>query len=366
MEVSTLISIGELLDKYSILEIKSEMIDDMDKLKYIKDEMNALENDVFKYKNLYNLYYTFLKDINKTIWDLSDEIRANPQNTKACLDIIYHNDRRFRVKNKINVCSLIKEQKAYPKKKVYFFGHRETGDTINCIGIVRYLSTCYDMVRVCTKASNVKLCETLYSDDPQIEIVIDETPQYCMYDNNLKYYNNLKRTMPDWEILSSYHFGTTSPLYNFPYIKFYDGMYLQLNIEPKYRYLYNFIPRDKEKELNILKKFIPDGKEYIFIHNKLNNFPIEKYSEEFANKFIFSVGYNYEKREIDKESNSINILDYSTMIENCTEFHVDDSSFFCLANYLDMSKVKKLVVYRYHLKYDIEGYINHNQNWTII
>ena len=333
MEVTTVISIGELLDKYSILEIKSEMIEDENKLKYIKEEMKALEKDVLEHKSKCELYYLFLKDINKTIWDLSDEIRLNPGNTKACVDIIHHNDRRFRVKNKINRSSLIKEQKAYPEKKICIFPHRGSGDQINNIGMIRYLSTCYDLVRICT--NTVKLCEELYSDDPQIEIVFDNTPQYCTYYDNHIYYESLRKKMPGWIIFPVYYFGESPPGDKYPYDKFYDAFYLQLGIPIKYRYLYNYIPRNIERERAVMEKYIPKDTEYIFVHGRLDKVSVT------TDKFVFDVGSTEERR-------LILLLDYMKIIENASEIHVDDSSFFCLANYMDLSKVKKLVVYRHH------------------
>ena len=49
--------------------------------------------------------------------------------------------------------------------------------------------------------------------------------------------------------------------------------------------------------------------------------------------------------------------------ESIIYFH--DSSFFCLANYLNLSNVKKLVVYKRNMNYDLKGYTNPSQNWII-
>ena len=73
------VSIGELLDKISILEIKKEKIKDTDKLKFVNDEYNIL-NDQFK-KNVktddkLNQLFKSLKEINAKLWLIEDEKRS--------------------------------------------------------------------------------------------------------------------------------------------------------------------------------------------------------------------------------------------------------------------------------------------------
>ena len=77
------VSIGELLDKISILEIKKEKIKDTDKLKFINDEYNIL-NDQFK-KNVkiddkLNQLFKSLKEINAKLWLIEDEKRMYEKN----------------------------------------------------------------------------------------------------------------------------------------------------------------------------------------------------------------------------------------------------------------------------------------------
>ena len=78
------VSIGELLDKISILEIKKEKIKDTDKLKFINDEYNIL-NDQFK-KNVktddkLNQLFKSLKEINAKLWLIEDEKRMYEKNS---------------------------------------------------------------------------------------------------------------------------------------------------------------------------------------------------------------------------------------------------------------------------------------------
>tara|TARA_R100001129_G_C5111040_1_gene187150 strand:+ start:30 stop:416 length:387 start_codon:yes stop_codon:yes gene_type:complete len=117
------VSIGEVVDKITILQIKKEKIKDKTKLKYIKEELNILQNTL-KTENILvpeNLIDE-LRDINQQLWDAEDVIRECEKNDNfgdsfvkcARLDAIL-NDERFLVKNKINnhFDSLVKEQKSY-------------------------------------------------------------------------------------------------------------------------------------------------------------------------------------------------------------------------------------------------------------
>ena len=102
------VSIGELLDKISILEIKKEKIKDTDKLKFINDEYNIL-NDQFK-KNVkiddkLNQLFKSLKEINAKLWLIEDEKRMYEKNSdfgekfiKVSRDIHFFNDDRAKIK----------------------------------------------------------------------------------------------------------------------------------------------------------------------------------------------------------------------------------------------------------------------------
>ena len=119
------VSVGELLDKISILEIKKEKIKDPDKLKFINDEYNIL-SEQFK-KNIkpddkLNKLFNSLKDINSKLWLIEDEKRLYEKNSdfgakfiKVSRDIHFFNDDRAKIKLEINnhTGSKIKEIKEY-------------------------------------------------------------------------------------------------------------------------------------------------------------------------------------------------------------------------------------------------------------
>ena len=121
------VSVGELLDKISILEIKQDKIKDPEKLKFIKEEHSILNNQLKKNvksdEKLNNLFSS-LKDINAKLWAIEDEKRQceKDQNfkdkfIKLSRDIHFLNDDRAKIKLEINnyTGSKIKEIKEYTK-----------------------------------------------------------------------------------------------------------------------------------------------------------------------------------------------------------------------------------------------------------
>jgi len=119
------VSVGELLDKISILEIKKEKIKDPEKLKFINDEhsilKDQLDNNVKSDEKL-NTLFKSLKDINAKLWVIEDDKRLCEKNSdftenfiKLSRDIHFLNDDRAKIKLEMNnhTGSKIKEIKEY-------------------------------------------------------------------------------------------------------------------------------------------------------------------------------------------------------------------------------------------------------------
>ena len=119
------VSIGELLDKISILEIKQEKIKDSEKLKFINNEhsilKDQLEKNVKSDEKLNNLYQS-LKEINAKLWVIEDDKRQCEKDKdfgekfiKLSRDVHFLNDDRAKIKLEINnhTGSVIKEIKEY-------------------------------------------------------------------------------------------------------------------------------------------------------------------------------------------------------------------------------------------------------------
>ena len=119
------VSVGELLDKISILEIKKEKIKDLEKLNFINDEHSILKEQLDKNvtsdDKLQSLLQS-LKEINSKLWVIEDDKRLCEKNSdftenfiKLSRDVHFLNDDRAKIKLEMNnhTGSKIKEIKEY-------------------------------------------------------------------------------------------------------------------------------------------------------------------------------------------------------------------------------------------------------------
>ena len=119
------VSVGELLDKISILEIKKEKIKDTEKLKFIDNEYSILKDQLKKNvesDEKLNQMYQSLKDLNFKLWEIEDDKRKCEKNKdfgerfiQLSRDVHFLNDNRAKIKLEINNYSgsEIKEIKEY-------------------------------------------------------------------------------------------------------------------------------------------------------------------------------------------------------------------------------------------------------------
>ena len=119
------VSIGELFDKYSILQIKKERITDINKIELVQKEMNYLIPFIEKYSSKMNNSSCILqeiKNINEQLWDVEEKIRQkeiednfDEEFIDLARNVYKKNDKRCQIKNKINSLfnSDIREIKSY-------------------------------------------------------------------------------------------------------------------------------------------------------------------------------------------------------------------------------------------------------------
>ena len=125
MKINVPISLGELLDKISILEIKNEKIKDEKKLNNVSKELTSLKKTLellnLNSKDLKPLYDK-LKEINLKLWNIEDDIRILEKEGKfeekfiqLARNVYITNDQRFEIKNQINISfnSDFVEEKSY-------------------------------------------------------------------------------------------------------------------------------------------------------------------------------------------------------------------------------------------------------------
>jgi hypothetical protein len=121
------ISVGELLDKISILEIKQNNLNDKEKIKIVSKELESLRNTLEKNVQLTDeikSLYKNLKDINIKLWGIEDAKRDCERNKnfgesfiQLARSVYLENDNRAKIKNKINILSgsNLLEVKSYDK-----------------------------------------------------------------------------------------------------------------------------------------------------------------------------------------------------------------------------------------------------------
>jgi hypothetical protein len=357
------VSMGESLDKLTILDIKMKKIKDNRK-DDVEKEFNILNVKLDIYKKEYEFYYNILLTINESIWDMQDQFRDSKnsqEQNKLCIQIIKENDNRFRVKKKINNLSdsNLKEQKGYKPKKAFVLTHLGLGDNITAIGMVRYFSVCYDEVIVVCKNKNKTNVESFYSDDKNIKIFGVEndkniSPKYGFNINSFKHITNNYSTY-----LCGYH-NLENKYINYENIPF--SFYEQINLCSDIFWDYFHIPLgNKSKELYQ----IVNNVKYVFIHNSSsignvfnisdveNKFNLKKYNILFINPN--SNCYSKEDKFYELANNFINykLCDYIEIIKNAEYNILSDSSFFCLSINLDIKNNNNYYISRNNVSYDL-------------
>ena len=111
MIISTPVSLGELVDKISILHIKNINIKDGEKIKFIEEELKLLNKTLDKHVNRGDIqeYLDSLIEINSKLWVIEDDIRDCERNKKfdqkfidLARSVYFTNDKRSNVKLEIN------------------------------------------------------------------------------------------------------------------------------------------------------------------------------------------------------------------------------------------------------------------------
>jgi hypothetical protein len=143
------ISVGELIDKLSILQVKKNNIKEQFKLVEVDKEFDALNEISKPYlgdKEIFNIYDDLIIT-NSKLWNIEDKLRIHEKNqifddkfVELARSVYYTNDERFSLKNKINQItnSELKEQKSYEDyrpeavkaEKTYIFESPDGGKTV--------------------------------------------------------------------------------------------------------------------------------------------------------------------------------------------------------------------------------------------
>jgi hypothetical protein len=354
------VSFGEALDKLSILEIKLDKIKD-ERRKDVQVEYDMLLDKLTdKFNDDSKYHYTILKDINLKIWEMQDIFRDSKdekEKNTLCIQIIDDNDRRFRIKSKLNVLfnSHLREQKGYTKKKAFVLSHLGLGDCLTFSGAVRFLSTHYDEVKVVCKekySSNIKL---LYHDDPSITFHVveddnDISPRFgCDYNRFLTQVNGYDVYMCGLHILDKQPVSfDTLPF------SFYKDVGIDYNIFWNYFHMPSY-KESLELYLELVNKGVAS---YAIVHggsstgecvtvDKIeNSLGLSRETTLFidVNKNIYKPEdkyYSLAEQFVNKP-----LVHYKDILINANYIILSDSSVFCMAMNLPIKTTNCYVVSR--------------------
>jgi hypothetical protein len=348
-ELSLPVSIGEGLDKLTILDIKREKIAD-ERKKDVEKEYNVLHEKLKDYMSKVGWHYSILKDVNLTIWNLQDSFHGKDVSEleagRICSQILKENDRRFRVKAKINtvLSSNLREQKGYAKKKAFFYGHLGMGDMFWLCGAVRYLSTCYDEVVVVCKERNIQNVQMMYMDDPSIKFFVVES------DELLYPFQQQKKGLIEkdgYDIFACGYHSANPRIYEFPYC-FYDDLELSRATMKQYFY----VPTYREA-IDLFNEVIQVNPDYRIVHQQSSGkrMPIwEKLANQNPDALLLDINENHypeghRYHAVAQKVISQPLLFYKILAEYAHGIHLLESSFYCFVSHLDLSKVQEKICY---------------------
>lgn len=351
-EIVLPVSLGEALDKLTILDIKLQKISDAGRKADVQKEYDVLLQSLKQYVDAYPYHYRILKEVNLSIWEIQDVFHTEKSQvdngSEMYRKILLENDRRFRVKAKINALanSALREQKGYAKKRAFVYTHLGLGDMYWMNGAIRYLATDYDEVQLVCKKKYEKNVAAMYADDPTIKLfVIDDDVDLHPWP--------IKRNFFIEQGFTVYGCGWFAPksrpeIYDLPNC-FYDDM----NIERTIRRNYFHIPRT-EAARSIADTL--SGRPYIVVHEQSSMKTlkiVEKLKAAGETRLILDLNRNQVDRAADPLGHDLAdlvvnrpLVDYTYLMEGAEELHMIESSIYCMTSHLDLSKVKRRICYK--------------------
>jgi hypothetical protein len=338
------VTLGEALDRLTILDIKLQNIVDENKVQIIKNNRDRLIYCMSKY-NDYDYDYRILKEINTQLYYLEEKVSYGLENIQEYEIVNTWNTMRDNVKKYIDTksgCDIV-EQKRYKKKVGFFLGHMGYGDVFILNGAIRFSMMKVDeMYLVCNifKMNNILL---MFKDLPNLKLVNEQN------------FNSIYQQQLEQE--------------NIDILLFKSGLYKHQKLDAKYNTITDFY-----KDLNIPHRIMydffhlpsenptlkPPQVDYIFVHTK---------SSTHDNKDIISWNIN-DILTIDSNSNlykpsdpffniAENFLNkplvcYIDILKNAKEIHVVDSCFSCFVFCMKLKNVsyydkEKVFTSRYFL-----------------
>lgn len=164
------VSLGEAIDKLTILDIKCDKITDDRKID-VQKEYDILHETLKEFIETYKELYLSMKKINLIIWNQMDVLRdgttIDELYMKLCKECIDNNDIRFRIKNKINLISNseLKEQKSYKINRLLIELNCNVEHLHLFIKPIQYFSYIYDEIIIQSSNDISLINDTFYYDN---------------------------------------------------------------------------------------------------------------------------------------------------------------------------------------------------------
>ena len=195
------VSLGEAIDKLTILDIKLEKIKDDRKID-VQKEYDLLYEKLNDFLIKYNDLYQSMKKVNVLIWNMMDTLRdgnniTSDEYLNVCKDCIEYNVIRFRVKNKINYISesLLKEQKSYKVNRLMIEINNNIENITDFIKPIKYYSFFYDEINI------------IYNDYNDLSTVLKDEFKYdpTIIFENESIHQNLKEYKKQFIFLNNFY-----------------------------------------------------------------------------------------------------------------------------------------------------------------
>lgn len=363
------VSLGELIDKLSILDIKKHKIDDKEKLDHINHEFNELkEHFDCSDENLVRLYFKLL-NVNTIIWNVEDLLHQkeidktfDEEFIKLARLAYSTNDIRFKIKNEINESSELKEQKGYTESKatkplLVILPHQGIGDLMIANAIIRHYSENYQVI-IGIRPEYVQNAQFMFRDIHDLLIFTapnDDTLRYI----TMTKFNNIQR-------IGLGYFNGENCNGPFPEGHFAKIFYTDAGLDYARMYSNFFILRDLQREKALYNKIIEHlgTDKYIVIHD-------DPERGIHIDESLINLQEGVAKLYIGKNRCQVQgdtIFDYRLVLEKCIEFHGFNSNIPFLIDLWNIPvKTKVLHLYAresgkdFVAKYLKEGWISRDK-----
>jgi hypothetical protein len=327
-------SIGEALDKLTILQIKLDFIKDKrrDDVQREYDDLRKTIGEELLQKDFF--HYQKLLEVNLIMWNIQDELhsKSGEKDREFYLmkQLAVENQRRFRLKKILNhnLGSLHKEQKGYAQKRCFILPHLGLGDIIFINGAVRFLTTLFDEVVLTCKKQYENNVRTLFADEPYVTLHIvdddkDISPNFgcppAKFQDFIKQFNAI--------FLLGYH-GKAN-VENFPYC-FYDDIGISRDVMKSWAH-FPIAQEIHEFTTSVFAKY----KDIVFCHmdssNAVFSCPVNPDSVFTINpsRNLYPLGHPY--YEDAQQWVNKPFAWYYELLQKCKARYFIDSSFFCAA-----------------------------------